>query len=58
MITLTLTDEDIMQLDVIEIDHDEEEAYKFIKEKIISQIKKQKGSKMTGHLDGGRGSML
>jgi hypothetical protein len=58
MITITLTDEDIMRLEVIDIDRDEEESYKFIKEKIIPQIKKQKGLKMSGHLDGGKGSMF
>jgi hypothetical protein len=58
MITITLTDEDILRLEVIDMDNDEQESFKFIKEKIIPEIKKQKGSKMTGHLDGGKGSMF
>ena len=58
MITINLTDEDMMRLEVIEIDQDREKAYDFIKEKIIPEIKKSKGMKMTGHLDGGKGAML
>ena len=58
MITINLTEEDIIKLEVIEVDQDESESYRFIKEKILPEIKKQKLLKMCGHLDGGKGSMF
>ena len=58
MITINLSDEDIMRLEVIEMDKDDKAAYDFIKEKLIPEIKKSKGMKMTGHLDGGKGAMF
>jgi len=58
MINITLNENDIMSIEVIAFDDDEQEALKFIKEKILPEIKKQKSGKMTGHLDGGKGSMF
>jgi hypothetical protein len=58
MITITLTEEDIMRLQVIEIDRDAEDALAFIKERIIPEVKSQQGKKMNSHLDGGKGSMF
>ena len=53
---IELTQEDVMQLEVIKIDQDRDEAYRFISERILPQIQKLKGMKMHGHLDGGKGS--
>lgn len=58
MATVTLTDEDLMRLKVIEVDRDAEDALAFILERIISQLKAQEGFKIRGHLDGGKGSMF
>ena len=56
MITITLTQEDLMWLEIIEIDADEPDALKFIRERILPEVKRQKGMKMQSHLDGGKGS--
>jgi hypothetical protein len=53
---ITLTQEDIMRLEVIDLDRDAEEALKFIRGRLLPEIKRQQGMKMQGHLDGGKGS--
>lgn len=58
MLTLILTDDDIMRLKVINMDRDEQDALAFIREKIIPEIQKSDGMKMQSHLDGGKGSMF
>ncbi len=58
MVTILLTEEDIMRLQVIEVDCDAEEALKFLKERVIPEVKAQQGKKMNNHLDGGKGSMF
>ena len=57
-LTLTLTQEDLMRLEEIDIDHDGEDALKFIRERLLHEIKRQKGMKMQSHLDGGKGGRL
>ena len=58
MITINLTNDDIVSLRVIEMDKDYQGAYDFIKDRILPEIKKMQGIKMTSHLDGGKGSIL
>jgi len=56
VVHLTLTDQELLQLEMIEVDKDEAEALRFVREKILPEIKRQKGLKMQSHLDGGKGS--
>ena len=56
MVTVTLNEADVMRIEVIEFDRDERDALAFIQEKLLPEIKRQKGMKMHGHLDGGKGS--
>jgi hypothetical protein len=58
MITLTLTDADLLRLEQIEVDRDAPEALAFIRERILPAVKKQQAGKMRSHLDGGKGSMF
>lgn len=58
MITMTLKDDDLLRLEMIDIDRDEREALAFIRERILPEVKKQQASKMRSHLDGGKGSMF
>jgi len=58
MVTITLTDADLMRLQVIDMDRDSDDALAFIRERIVPEIKAQQGKKMTSHLDGGKGSMF
>ena len=53
---IKLTEIDIQRLEVIGVDQDKDDAYRFIKERILPEIKRQKGMKMKSHLDGGKGS--
>lgn len=55
---ITLTDADLMRLQVIEMDKDAEEALVFLRERILPQMKDKQGKAMLNHLDGGKGSML
>ena len=57
-LTITLTHEDIMRLEGNDIDHDGEDALKFIRERILHEINRQKGMKMQSHLDGGKEGQL
>lgn len=56
MVTVTLSEQDIMRLEVIDMDRDEEDALKFLRERVLPEVKRQKDSKMRSHLDGGKGS--
>jgi hypothetical protein len=56
MITVILNEADVMRLEMIELDRDEQDALTFIREKLLPEIKRQKGMNMHGHLDGGKGS--
>ena len=58
MITITLTEKDVMALKVILIDHDVDEAYSFLCNCVIPEVYRQEGMKMQSHLDGGKGSAL
>jgi hypothetical protein len=58
VITITLTDDDLLRLEMIEIDRDAEEALAFIRERMLPAIKQQQTGKMRSHLDGGKGSLL
>lgn len=53
---IELTQKDMLWLEAISIDQDKDDAYKFIKERILPEIQRQKGMKMQSHLDGGKGS--
>lgn len=41
---IELTQKDILWLEVISVDQDKDDAYKFIKERILPEIQRQKGS--------------
>jgi hypothetical protein len=56
MVTLVLSQEDIMRLEGIDMDRDEQEALAFLRERVLPEIRRQKASKMQGHLDGGNAS--
>ncbi len=57
MMTLVLTDEDLVRLNVIQVDRDAQEALAFVLERILPEIQRQRGSRMKGPLDGGKGSL-
>jgi len=54
--TIELTQQDILWLDVISVDQDKDEAYRFVKERLLPEVQRLQGMKMKSHLDGGRGS--
>ena len=57
-VTITLTEADLMRLQMIELDRDAEDALAFIRERILPAVETQKKQKMTSHLDGRKGSMF
>jgi len=52
---IALTEEDLMRLTVIQVDHDAQEALAFIQERMLPEIQRQQHSRMKGPLDGGTG---
>ena len=58
MTTINLSEQDIMRLKVIVMDQDKEDAYAFLRDRLLSEIQKQEGKSMKSHLDGGKGSMF
>ena len=58
MAAITLTEQDIMRLKVIMMDQDKEDAYAFLRDRIMPEIQKMEGKSMKSHLDGGKGSMF
>ncbi|MHB1462677.1 MAG: hypothetical protein ACYC1M_15415 [Armatimonadota bacterium] len=58
MATITFTEQDIMRLKVILMDQDKDDAYAFIRERIMPELQIQEGQQMKSHLDGGKGSMF
>ena len=54
MITVTLTEQDLVRLQMIEIDRDEAEALAFVRECLLPQIRRQVAAKMKNHLDDGK----
>ena len=54
---IMLTEEDLVRLTAIQVDHDAQEALAFIRERILPEIQRQQCSRMKGPLDGGTGSM-
>jgi len=57
MVMIKLTEEDLVRLAAIQMDHDAHEALAFIQERILPEIQRQKGSRMKGPLDGGTDSL-
>lgn len=55
---ITISDEDILRMQMIVVDQDADEALAFIRERILPQIKAQQGKTIVNHLDGGKGSTL
>lgn len=47
-----------MRLKVIMMDQDKDDAYAFLRDRVMPEIRKQEGQTMKSHLDGGKGSML
>lgn len=58
MVTITFTEQDLLRIQMIDVDRDADEALAFVRERLLPEIKSQQGQRMTGHLDGGKGSML
>lgn len=58
MATINLSEQDIMRLRVILMDQDKDDAYTFLRERIMPEIERQDGKSMKSHLDGGKGSMF
>ena len=56
--TITLTEDDVLRLQIIAVDQDADDALAFLRERLLSQVKEQQGKTMISHLDGGKGSML
>jgi hypothetical protein len=57
MVMIRLTEEDLVRLTAIQVDHDAQEALAFIRERILPEIQRQQNSRMKGPLDGGTGSI-
>ena len=58
MPTINLTEQDIVRLKVIVMDQDKDDAYAFLRERIIPEVQKLEGKSIKSHLDGGKGSMF
>ena len=58
MLTIQLTDEDVIRLRIIDVDQDGAAALAFIRERLLAELERQDGMRMRSHLDGGRGSVL
>ena len=58
MLTIQLTDEDVIRLRIIDVDQDGAAALVFIRERLLVELKRQEGMMMRGHLDGGKSGML
>ena len=58
MATINLTEQDIMRLKVIVMDEDKEDAYAFLRDRLLPEIQKRECMAMKSHLDGGKGSMF
>ena len=56
--TITLTEQDLVRLRMIQVDRDAGEALAFILERMLPEIQRQQNARMKGHLDGGKGSLL
>ena len=58
MTTINLTEQDIVRLKVIVMDEDKEDAYAFLRGRLLPEIESREGKSMKSHLDGGKGSMF
>lgn len=58
MATINLSEQDILRLKVIMMDQDKDDAYAFIRDCVMPEIRKLEGKSMKSHLDGGKGSMF
>ena len=58
MLTIQLTDEDVIRLRMIDVDQDGVAALAFVRERLLTEVRRQEGMKMRSHLDGGRSSVL
>ncbi len=54
VISIVVTDEDIVRLKAIDIDRDAGDALKFLRERIIPEVRRQESLKMKWPVDGGR----
>jgi hypothetical protein len=58
MATITLSEEDELNLRMILVDRDAEAALAFLRERLLPLVNAQQGKMMISHLDGGKGSIL
>jgi len=58
MATVNLSERDVMRLNVIVMDGDKDDAYAFLRDRLLPEIQKQEDKSMKSHLDGGKGSMF
>lgn len=56
MVTITLKEEEVLQLEVMVMDGDKEAALAFLRERLLPEVKRQKTGMIRNHLDAGRGS--
>ena len=56
--TINLSEQDVIRLKVIVMDKDKDDAYAFLRDRVLPVIEKQEGKSMKSHLDGGKGSMF
>lgn len=57
MVTIMLTEEDLIRLTAIHVDRDAQGALAFVREQLLPEIQRQQDSRMKGALDGGTGSI-
>ena len=58
MLTINLSEQDIMRLKVMIMDQDTDDAYAFVRDRLMPVIQRQENMSMKSHLDGGKGSMF
>ncbi len=56
--TITLTEDDVLRMQIIAVDQDADDALAFLRERLLPKVKDQQGKSMISHLDGGTGSMF
>jgi hypothetical protein len=58
MLMIKLSEGDIMRLKVVIMDQDRDDAYAFLRDRLMPEIEKQEDKSMKSHLEGGKGSMF
>jgi len=56
MVTISLSEQDLLRLQMIDVDRNAEDALKFIKERVMPQVKEQQAKMIVNRFDSGMGS--